>query len=108
MLFIYTEGFWEDDKRHGKGAFEDLTGYVKQCVTYFLPVILFITFSYKGDWQRGVKHGRGTLTYHSGNVYDGQFQDGLVLSTDFHSFISISSFLITLAAWTRCDDLRGA
>jgi hypothetical protein len=33
-------------------------------------------FQYKGDFERGVKHGEGVLLMRDGSRYEGEFQDG--------------------------------
>ena len=33
-------------------------------------------FQYKGDYQRGVKHGQGVLLMRDGSRYEGEFENG--------------------------------
>lgn len=53
------EGFWENDKPHGKGIYKWKIGG-----------------TYEGDFLDGQLHGFGKRIYSSGNVYAGQFEYG--------------------------------
>jgi len=33
--------------------------------------------NYKGDWKKGLKHGRGVLNFSNGSTYEGEFKEGV-------------------------------
>jgi serine/threonine protein kinase len=50
---IYYDGWWEADKKHGKGN------------------LICEKVSYNGDWRNDRSHGTGTLNFNDGGVYVG-------------------------------------
>ena len=35
-----------------------------------------LEYSYEGDWVNGKEEGNGIFTYASGNIYDGEWENG--------------------------------
>uniref|UniRef100_A0A6C0D8P8 Uncharacterized protein n=1 Tax=viral metagenome TaxID=1070528 RepID=A0A6C0D8P8_9ZZZZ len=61
----YKGQFFENDGKttfHGEGTLE----YFKYGIHK----------TYKGEWENGKKHGKGTLTYANGATYEGDWVDG--------------------------------
>ena len=53
------DGEYRDDKRHGKGTYNNKNGDV-----------------YKGEWLAGKRQGEGIMTYANKDIYDGQWKNG--------------------------------
>lgn len=49
--------------------------------------------TYAGDWHENRRHGRGTMTYASGNVYEG---DWVEVSHFFPEFTDENGHLLTI------------
>jgi len=106
---------WEEDRRHGKGAFEDLNGYLKsyslfeECI--LLTTCLTLSYrSYKGEWARDVKQGRGLMVFSTGVTYEGMIHEGLVRLRSLISLRSTSLHPHSLiaATWPRRLDVSFA
>jgi hypothetical protein len=52
------DGFWEHDKKHGKGNQKFANGAL-----------------YEGKWKDDYQHGQGKFIYPSGEVYEGEWKD---------------------------------
>ena len=77
-------GFFKNDKMHGKGTYTWKTGH-KLIGTFYNgnPTYGTITFmgkwkgdKYVGNFNNWNRHGQGTYYYKNGNIYSGEWQNG--------------------------------
>ena len=77
-------GFFKNDKRHGKGTYTWNTGH-KLIGTFYNGNPTYGTYTYIGKWKGDKyvgnfnnwnRHGQGTYYYKNGNIYSGEWQNG--------------------------------
>ena len=77
-------GFFKNDKMHGKGTYTWKTGH-KVIGTFYNGNPTYGTYTYIGKWKGDKyvgnfnnwnRHGQGTYYYKNGNIYSGEWQSG--------------------------------
>lgn len=86
---MHCIGEWKDDHPDGEGEYiwGDIAG-IKAQNAHIGPraTHLQVTNRYSGDFEEGVRHGKGTFYYSSGAVYDGEWQDNAKEGQGQYSF----------------------
>jgi hypothetical protein len=75
------EGFFKNNKRHGKGVYtypslEKLEQQVANQPKFKIDILDSVTKSFSGEWEEDFKV-RGVLIYRNGCKYDGQLFNDL-------------------------------
>ena len=59
-LMVQNEGYWKNNKAHGRGVFWHVYGD-----------------KYEGEWKRDKAHGVGKYTHSNGATYEGDWRNDL-------------------------------
>lgn len=79
------EGHFCDDLMHGQGCYTHTAGSDRGSIDAS-DELHAQWYVYDGDFQAGVKHGRGSLHYDDGSVYEGEFVSGRRHGWGSHTF----------------------
>ncbi|CAG9328113.1 unnamed protein product [Blepharisma stoltei] len=77
-------GYWYDNMRSGFGTYEikeknySYIGDWENDIFHGRGLLVTEEAAYEGDWKENKQHGAGSLVYDDGRVYNGSFKDGVI------------------------------